>query len=114
MRVWGGRRRGLMRMLITVACVLAASVLLGSGIAQADSADEQYLAALSAQGITGDPGQLIAEGRAACNNYGGPALVGQMTALMGRGMTSVQASNLVLVGMRAYCPEKIPAGMPLG
>ncbi len=94
--------------------VLAAFAVAFGGIAHADTADDQYLAELSRLGIAGEPGQLIADGRAACNNYGGLALVGQMMALMGRGMSNVQASNLVLVGMRSYCPEKVPAGMPLG
>lgn len=93
---------------------LATVSLIITPVAHADAQDDQFLASLSAQGITGDPAQLIAEGRAACNNYGSPALVGQMAALMGRGMSNVQASNLVLAGMRAYCPEKVPAGMPLG
>ena len=52
--------------------VLATAPLTIAGIAQADTQDDQFLAALSAQGT---PGQIGA-GHAACANYGGPALVG--------------------------------------
>lgn len=103
-----------MKLSVPVSCVLATIALAFGAVAHADTTDDQYLAELSRLGITGEPGQLIAEGRAACNNYGSPALVGQIAGLMGRGMSNVQASNLILVGMRAYCPEKVPAGLPPG
>ena len=95
---------------------LAAVLTIGlepTAVAHADTQDDQYLAALSAQGITGDPGQLIADGHAACDNYGTPALVAQMTGLMAQGYSNVQASTLFLAGIKAYCPGKI-AGTPLG
>ncbi|MFL6083655.1 MAG: DUF732 domain-containing protein [Mycobacterium sp.] len=60
--------------------------------------------------MTGPPDQLIADGHAACDNYGTPGLVGQMLGLEGRGLTNVQASNLLVTGVRAYCPEKSPLG----
>lgn len=53
---------------------------------------------------------MIADGHAACDNYGTPGLVGQMLGLEGRGLTNVQASNLLVTGVRAYCPEKSPLG----
>ena len=68
------------------------------------------MAAFAGQGITGPPDQLIADGHAACDNYGTPGLVGQMLALEGRGLTNVQASNLLVTGVRVYCPEKSPLG----
>lgn len=74
---------------------------------------ESNTAALSAQGITGDPAQLIADGHAARDNYRSPALVAQMTGLMAQGYSNIQASNLLIDGVRAYCPEKSPLG-PLG
>jgi|HubBroStandDraft_3_1064219.scaffolds.fasta_scaffold20193_6 hypothetical protein len=88
--------------------VLATAPLTIAGIAQADTQDDQFLAALSAQGI---PGQ-IAAGHAACANYGGPALVAQMTGLMAQGLTNIQAQNVILDGIKAYCPEKA-GGLPL-
>jgi hypothetical protein len=51
-----------------------------SAVARADAKDDQFLVALAAQGIPGDPGQMIAAGHTACDNYGSPALVAQMTA----------------------------------
>jgi hypothetical protein len=33
-----------------------------------------------------------------------------MLALEGRGLTNVQASNLLVTGVRVYCPEKSPLG----
>gem|GEM_PF-5328660 len=36
--------------------------------ADADAKDAQYLAALTANGITGPPDQVIADGHAACDN----------------------------------------------
>ena len=80
--------------------------MVGAPVAHADSQDDRYLAALAGQGITGQPDQLIADGHAACDNYGTPGLAGQMTALEGRGLTNLQASNLLVTGMRAYCAEK--------
>jgi hypothetical protein len=85
-------------------------LLVGAPVAHADSQDDRYLAALAGQGITGPPDQLIADGHAACDNYGAPGLVGQMLGLEGRGLTNVQASNLLVTGVRAYCPEKSPLG----
>ena len=82
-------------------------LLVGAPVAHADSQDDRYLAALAGQGITGPPDQLIADGHAACDNYGTPGLVGQMLALEGRGLTNVQ---LLVTGVRAYCPEKSPLG----
>ena len=91
-----------------VACFVVAVGL--APVAHADSQDDKYLAALAGQGITGEPAQLIADGHAACDNYGGPGLVGQMFGLEGRGLSNVQASNLMVTGIRAYCPEKTPLG----
>ena len=100
-------------MTLTKAAIAAgfAAVCVGlAATAHADNQDDRYLAALSAQGITGDPAQLIADGHAACDNYGGPGLVAQMLGLEARGMSNIQASNLLMDGVRAYCPEKSPLG----
>ncbi len=88
----------------------AIAILACAPIAYADSAESKFLAALSSQGVTGDQGQLLADGRAACDNYGGPGLVGQMAALEGRGLSNVQAQNIIVDGVRAFCPERSPLG----
>jgi hypothetical protein len=86
--------------------VLATGLLTMPGIAHADAQDDQFLAALSAQGIPGDQGQMIAAGQATCANYGGPALAAQMTGLMTQGLSDVQAQDVIYDGLTAYCPEK--------
>ena len=90
--------------------VVGVVLLVGAPAAHADSQDDRYLAALSGQGIAGPPDQLIADSHAASDNYGTPGLVGQMLALERRGLANVQASNLLVTAVRAYCPEKSPLG----
>jgi hypothetical protein len=46
------------------------------------------------------------------SGFGGPALVAQMTGLMAQGLTNIQAQNVILDGIKAYCPEKA-GGLPL-
>gem|GEM_PF-5873713 len=36
----------------------------------------------------------------------------QTLGLEGRGLSNIQASNLIVDGVKAYCPEKLPAGFP--
>jgi hypothetical protein len=73
-------------------------MLSAAGSAYADSRDDQYIAALPAQGIPGAPDQTIAAGHAACVNYGRPVLVAQMTGLMAQGLSNVQAQDVILDG----------------
>ena len=94
-----------------VRVVAAVGLLLCVPVASADTTDDHYLAMLQSNGVTGDPAQLISDGHAACDNYGGPGLVAQTLGLEARGLSSVQASNVILDGMRAYCPGKVPAGL---
>jgi hypothetical protein len=62
--------------------------------------------------MAGDRGQLIAQGQAACDNYATPAFAGQMTALVAQVMSAGQAQGLLIAGIRAYCPQKMPGGFP--
>lgn len=90
-------------MFAQLAVGLAAVVIIGgAAVAHADTPDQRYLAAIQAQGITGDPAQLIADGHAACDNYGTPGLVAQMLGLQARGMSNIQASNVITDGVRAF------------
>jgi hypothetical protein len=75
-----------MRKIITVTVAFVA-LTVSNGTAHADNPDQAFLNAVAAQGISGDPAQMIAAGHAACANYGGPALVAQMTGLMAQGLT---------------------------
>jgi Protein of unknown function (DUF732) len=106
---YDSRMRGIWRAVIVAATTLGIA-LAGAAAAHADAKDAQYLAALTANGITGPPDQLIADGHSACDNYGTPGLVAQSLGLEGQGMSSTQASNLIIDGVKAYCPEKLPAG----
>ena len=83
-------------------------------VAVANTQDDQYLASLAAQGITGDPGQLIAAGHTACDHYGTAGVVGASRGWMGTlGISNGQAASLMMAGIRAYCPEKL-GGLPIG
>jgi uncharacterized protein DUF732 len=97
---------GALRIPILVAT--AALVIALSTPARADTVDEHYLSVLSALGIPGDRDQLIADGHAACDAYGTPGVVGEVFGLVGQGMSNIQASNVILAGVRSYCPEKAP------
>ena len=76
-------------------------------LAHADSRDDHFLAAVSSQGISGQPDQLIAYAHTMCDVMGTPAALGPMTNLMAtQGLAPAQVSNVAFDGVRAYCPEK--------
>jgi hypothetical protein len=77
--------------------------LVSVGVATADTIDDQFINQLSARGITGDRGQLIADGHAACDNYGSPGLVGFSYQIMGQGFTNGQAGDIISVAWHTYC-----------
>jgi hypothetical protein len=93
---------------LAVGAMYAGSYILGVGPAHGDAQDDRYLAALSAQGVTGDPAALIADGRNACASYGSAALTGYWLGLQAQGFSNPQIQNILLDGLRAYCPEKAP------
>jgi hypothetical protein len=107
---WCWRYDALMFIQVATVSAVVLAVGLMPAVAHADSQDDKYLAALASQGITGDPGQLIADGHQACDAYGGPGVIGLMSGLMAGGLSNVQASNVMLTGIKAYCPEKTPLG----
>jgi hypothetical protein len=96
-----------------LAGALGALALALAPVANATPADDQFLSVLSAQGIPGDHGQLIADGHAACDAYGTAGMVGLQMQIMGLGMSNGQAASVIMAGIRAYCPEKA-GGLPLG
>lgn len=95
-----------MKTVAALPIVLAAVVFASN--AQADTPDDQFINQLSSQGITGDRGTLIGEGHAACDNYGTLGMNGVMMQIMGQGLSSGQASTVILSGMHTYCPGKAP------
>jgi hypothetical protein len=80
------------------------AMLIAGGSAYAHTQDDQYLAVLSALGILGAPDQTIAAGPVGAN-CGSPARVAQMTGLMARGLSNVEAQDVILDGLKAYRPE---------
>jgi hypothetical protein len=95
-----------------IVAVAGLTLLLSAPPARADSNDDAFVKNLSAQGITVDRDSLIGAGHAACDGYGTAAIVGLTYQLMGQGLSSGQASTVILAGWKTYCPEKI-AGLPL-
>ena len=99
---------------VIIAVASAAAILgatMAAPVAHADTLDDRYSSMLSAQGIAVTP-ELLRAGHDACAYYGGVAMIGEITNIMGLGLSSAQASSVALAGIRAYCPEKI-AGTPL-
>ena len=109
------RRRGPAALM---AICLASSVLGLPAVASADVQDDQFLAAVAAQGITGDPEQLISAARNMCNVVGGMGAVAPFYRLMAsQSLSPVQASAVFAAGANAYCPDKAgliaqPSRMP--
>jgi hypothetical protein len=75
-------------------------------VAHADAPDDQFINSLGTQGITGDRGRLIGDGHAMCDAYASARTIGLMLQIEGQGFDKTQASNVMLPGLRAYCPER--------
>jgi hypothetical protein len=101
-----------MRFGMLLSAASAAVVL--APVARADIVDDQFVSTLTSQGITGDRGQLIGDGQATCDQYGSPGMNGLLLQIMNQGFTDVQATHVITVGLRAYCPEKAAAGVMTG
>jgi len=91
----------------TLGTVAVGASLVGAWLAgtpaEADTVDDQFINQLSARGIAGDRGQLIADGHTACDDYGSPGLVGFMYQIMGQGFTNGQAADIISVAWHTYC-----------
>jgi hypothetical protein len=86
---------------------LTSSALVLPTVAGADPQDDQFLAAVAAQGITADPEQLISAALNMCNVVGGMGAVGPFYRLMAsQSLSPVQASAVFTAGANAYCPDK--------
>jgi hypothetical protein len=102
-------------MKISAACMFAALLAIApTAVAYADSQDDQFRAALSAQGIPEAPDQLIAAAHTVCDNWGSPFAAYNQFTLMGLGLNVGQRQQFYLDAFRAYCPEKMPVGFPTG
>jgi len=85
---------------------LLATGLMTPAVAHADDQDDQFVALVSAQNIPAAPEQLIASGRAACDNYGSYPLLVQEYRLQQWGLSQDQAYKVIADGIKVYCPEK--------
>lgn len=77
--------------------------------AHADAADDHFLGMAASQDI-GGPERFIGDARTACDTYGTPNYTRQLVSLTTRGLSNVQATNVLVDGIAAYCPEKLPPG----
>lgn len=96
--------------IVHLTAVGAFFVMLGiAPFANADSADDQYLAALAAMNInTDNPGPLIAAGHAQCDALGNPfAAFGMWGQWAGAGVGPGQVQQAATAAGRAYCPDKM-------
>lgn len=90
-----------------LAACLTSSALSLSAVAGADPQDDQFLAAVAAQGITADPEQLISAAHNMCNVVGGMGAIGPFYKLIAsQSLSPVQASAVFTAGANAYCPDK--------
>jgi hypothetical protein len=98
-----------MKKKLTAAMALAALTLVAP--AHADSADEAYLAAVRALGLsTANAPALIAGGHATCDNQGNPfGLLGAQGQLVSAGVPYGLMPQVTIAAGRAYCPGKLHA-----
>jgi hypothetical protein len=100
---------GMLRLLIVMFGALAI-VVASAPMARADAADDQFVSALAAQGITGDRGTVIAAGHSACDG------VATATTVQGKGAQLDDVINALHVGpyeawfvirtaKSIYCPQ---------
>jgi hypothetical protein len=99
-----------MRML----CVVVTITLAPTAVANADATDDDFVNTLAAQGITGEPSQLVAAGHTVCTSASGlgttlPAGLTRMLP-MGYVMSSLRlpanrAAFVVNTAISTYCPQ---------
>src|ERR1700677_1868875 len=102
---------GMLRLLIVMFGALAI-VVASAPMARADAADDQFVSALAAQGITGDRGTVIAAGHSACDG------VASATPVQGKGgrvdggidalhVGPYQAWFVIRTAKSIYCPQYV-------
>jgi hypothetical protein len=106
---------------VTLAAVEAAATMVVGAVlgllprAHANSQDDHFLNLLSARGIQGDSGQLIASAHAACDSAGNGrpnlGMTGVFGGIVGQGFSPQQPNTVIVAAVGTYCPEKMPAGL---
>lgn len=95
------------RITLAAACFAAVS-LMHPAHASADARDDQFLAALSAQGISAAPDQLTSFAHTMCDVGGGMGAIGPQYGLMASaGLSPQQVASVVVAAYRTYCPAKL-------
>jgi len=91
-----------------IGAALTAVAVSCAPLAHATAEDDKFLQEVAAAGIEGPPDQLIADGHAACDNYGNSGgEIAQLASLSAQGLSQRQINTLILAGFKAYCPDKL-------
>ncbi|SOX55250.1 DUF732 domain-containing protein [Mycobacterium ahvazicum] len=108
-----------MKLTALISCVLAV-LLIPTGVARADSNDDNFVKVLADQGITGDPNQLVTEGHTACDDISNAHLATSLPRwtrtpafgpVMGDlGLSVFQAGFFISAAESAYCPQFLGVG----
>jgi hypothetical protein len=109
-----------MKLTALMCCAVLATLFLPAGVAHADSNDDTFVKNLADQGITGDPGQLVAEGHTACDDISNAHLATSLPRwtrtpafgpVMGDlGLSIFQAGFFISAAESAYCPQFLGVG----
>jgi len=98
------------RSAVCMFAALLAIALVPTAVAHGYSADNQFLSAVAALGITGAPDQLIAAAHTVCDNIGGGPWLGmspQMAQSLSAGVPYGMLTQFFVAAGRAYCPDKL-------
>jgi hypothetical protein len=92
---------------LSPALSVVVGALAAAPVAHADAQDTRFLNSLSAEGINvNQPDTLISFAHTMCDVLGTPGAIGPMYGLMAsQQLSPMQASNVSLAGVKAYCPD---------
>jgi uncharacterized protein DUF732 len=93
----------------TIAAILGSTVLIAAPIANADSADDAFLHALSAQGITwpnGEDKTVVNVGHGVCTDWANGMTLQQTFAdVKTLQLSDTNSGYLIGAATQAYCPQ---------
>ena|ERR1700742_1650859 len=89
-----------------------AAVICGAAPAYADPSDDQFLAALTAAGVTyGDPGKAISAAKWVCSTVGSGTQMADVVKTVqsqNPGLRQENAAKFTALAASAYCPKALP------
>lgn len=89
-----------------------AAMIATAAPASADAADDQFLAALQASGVTyKDPGKVISAAKWVCQTVNGGAQMSDVVKTVeaeNPGLVQENAAKFTALAASAYCPNKLP------